>query len=106
MLHQAFTFATQGTPNATSTTDHEWPACLACAVADRARERSGTKRSGVCVNCFDRYCWDYNGTISNDAISNGAISNGAFRVGGKGVNELRVVVASWAMLVFVLFVWN
>ncbi|KAF8138999.1 hypothetical protein EV363DRAFT_1315512 [Boletus edulis] len=39
------------------TTDPEWPACLACAIVDRARERAGETRSGVCESCFARYCW-------------------------------------------------
>ncbi|EIW85716.1 lysophospholipase [Coniophora puteana RWD-64-598 SS2] len=58
MLDQTFVLATQGYPaNASETTDSEWPACLACAVVDRARARAGTARSGVCESCLDRYCW-------------------------------------------------
>ena len=58
MLDQTFIIATQGYPaESTMTTDPEWPACLACAVVDRARERAGEARSGVCETCFARYCW-------------------------------------------------
>ena len=58
MLDQIFDIATQGYPaNASTTSDPEWPACLACAVVDRARERCGEARRGVCERCFARYCW-------------------------------------------------
>ena len=58
MLDQTFIIATQGYPaNSSMTTDPEWPACLACAIVDRARGRAGEARSGVCETCFARYCW-------------------------------------------------
>ncbi|KAG6373885.1 lysophospholipase [Boletus reticuloceps] len=58
MLDQIFVISTQGYPTSSSmTTDPEWPACLACAVVDRARERAGEARSGVCETCLARYCW-------------------------------------------------
>ncbi|KAG6373884.1 hypothetical protein JVT61DRAFT_6037 [Boletus reticuloceps] len=58
ILDQIFIIATQGYPaNSSMTTDPEWPACLACAIVDRARERAGETRSGVCACCFARYCW-------------------------------------------------
>ncbi|KNZ62368.1 hypothetical protein VP01_127g6 [Puccinia sorghi] len=38
--------------------DPRWPACLACAVADRSRYRLRAKRVGVCADCFARYCWN------------------------------------------------
>ncbi|TFK53593.1 lysophospholipase [Heliocybe sulcata] len=37
--------------------DDDWPACLACAVVDRARERLGAAREGICSTCMERYCW-------------------------------------------------
>ncbi|TDL15555.1 hypothetical protein BD410DRAFT_823041 [Rickenella mellea] len=76
MLDQVFTIATQGIPpsltsstnstkrhnnnndSSTGDKDPEWAACLACAIVDRARARSGVQRSGVCVGCMERYCWD------------------------------------------------
>lgn len=82
MLEQSFTFATQGRPNSTAAKDPEWPACLACAVTDRARQRSGTSRSGVCVDCFERYCWSEDG-IATTAGSKA--KNGYARVGVSGV---------------------
>ncbi|KAF8432983.1 lysophospholipase [Boletus edulis BED1] len=58
MLDQIFVISTQGYPASSSmTSDPEWPACLACAVVDRARERAGEARSGVCETCLARYCW-------------------------------------------------
>ncbi|KAI0792492.1 lysophospholipase [Abortiporus biennis] len=56
MLNQIFDVATQGIP-VNGTKDPEWPICLACAVVDRARARSGVRRSGVCSTCLSRYCW-------------------------------------------------
>ncbi|KAG6373883.1 acyl transferase/acyl hydrolase/lysophospholipase [Boletus reticuloceps] len=51
MLDQAFVIATQGYPASSNmTTDPEWPACLACAIVDRAGERAGQTRSGSAVD--------------------------------------------------------
>ncbi|OBZ76687.1 Lysophospholipase 2 [Grifola frondosa] len=54
MLAQTFDIATQGIAVETQShgetvwqKDPEWPACLACAVADRARRRINEERSGV-----------------------------------------------------------
>ncbi|KAF8189182.1 lysophospholipase [Mycena galopus ATCC 62051] len=62
MLKQTFDIATQGAiveiDGQTVDEDPEWGACLACAVVDRARERAGVVRSGVCEGCFARYCWE------------------------------------------------
>ncbi|KIK99016.1 hypothetical protein PAXRUDRAFT_133001 [Paxillus rubicundulus Ve08.2h10] len=72
MLDQTFIIATQGLPVDTSTsTDPEWPACLACAVVDRARERAGETRSGVCESCFARYCWNGSTLGANTQTSSG-----------------------------------
>ncbi|KAH9928016.1 lysophospholipase [Epithele typhae] len=57
MLDQSFALATQGIPTDAATRDPEWPACLACAVADRSRRALGVERSGVCTSCMERYCW-------------------------------------------------
>ncbi|KAH9851840.1 lysophospholipase [Lenzites betulinus] len=60
-LDQVFDIATQGIPGTsaagTPEKDPEWPACLACAVVDRARQKQNIARDGVCVSCFERYCW-------------------------------------------------
>ena len=53
---QSFDIATQGIPIDDTTKDPEWAACLACAVVDRARNKLGEQRSGVCKSCFARYC--------------------------------------------------
>lgn len=58
MLSQTFVIATQGYPENGAMKDPDWPSCLACAVVDRARERAGVARSGICSTCMDRYCWD------------------------------------------------
>ncbi|KAJ7789133.1 lysophospholipase [Mycena olivaceomarginata] len=58
MLAQSFDAATQGAVVGGALEDREWGACLACAVVDRARAREGVQRSGVCVGCFARYCWE------------------------------------------------
>lgn len=60
MINQTFVIATQGYPKYGATKDPEWPSCLACAVVDRARERAGVARRGICTTCMDRYCWNGN----------------------------------------------
>ncbi|OBZ65137.1 Lysophospholipase 1 [Grifola frondosa] len=64
MLEQTFDIATQGIPLEASFRGHRglgkdphWPACLACAVVDRARRRVKKERVGVCAQCMERYCW-------------------------------------------------
>lgn len=58
MLDEITMIATQGLPvNSSLAFDPDWPACLACAMVDRVRAKSGTQRSGVCESCFSRYCW-------------------------------------------------
>ena len=60
MLDQAFDIATTGIPSSIgghAQKDPLWPACLACAVVDRARRDLGLARSGVCKSCMKKYCW-------------------------------------------------
>ena len=63
ILDQTFGIATQGIPVNGTAADPEWPSCLACAVVDRARAKAASgnwslfERSGVCQQCFDRYCY-------------------------------------------------
>ncbi|KAG2125810.1 lysophospholipase [Suillus clintonianus] len=58
-LDQTYMIAMQGnSADPSSAIDPEWPACLACAVVDRARNRTGADRSGICCSCFERYCWN------------------------------------------------
>ncbi|OAX38862.1 hypothetical protein K503DRAFT_717526 [Rhizopogon vinicolor AM-OR11-026] len=70
MLSQTFVIATQGYPDDGATKDPDWPSCLACAIVDRARERAGEARSGICSTCMNRYCW--NGSTLTTATSGGA----------------------------------
>ncbi|OAV93288.1 hypothetical protein PTTG_09545 [Puccinia triticina 1-1 BBBD Race 1] len=37
--------------------DPLWPICLSCAVTDRARAKQNLDRTGLCQDCFTRYCW-------------------------------------------------
>ncbi|KAF9226992.1 hypothetical protein BS17DRAFT_697035 [Gyrodon lividus] len=93
MLDQTFVIATQGFPATTSTpTDPEWPACLACAVVDRARERAGETRSGVCESCFARYCWDGSTLDVSTQTSSGTRAIGAVS-GPRGGLGLALSVA-------------
>ncbi|KAG2123253.1 lysophospholipase catalytic domain-containing protein [Suillus clintonianus] len=89
-LNQTFTIATQGNPaNASSAIDLEWPACLACGVVDRARNRSGVERSGVCSGCFERYCWNgstYGLEVTSDADT--LYVNSGLRVAGVVATSL------------------
>jgi lysophospholipase len=98
MLQQSFTLATQGRPkrSSNSLTDPAWPACLACAVADRARGRSGTKRAGVCVDCFERYCW------TGDSVGAGSGAKSSSGHGGKVVNGFLETVMLALLALFVL----
>ncbi|CAL1698539.1 unnamed protein product [Somion occarium] len=61
IFDQSFDIATQGIPVLNMfgyiEKDPEWPICLACAVVDRMRLKSGAQRSGICASCLDRYCW-------------------------------------------------
>ncbi|KAJ6538742.1 lysophospholipase catalytic domain-containing protein [Mycena sp. CBHHK59/15] len=70
IMGQGFTFATQGISNGTVVRDENWPACLACAVTDRARDRSGAAREGVCASCFERYCWGAQGAVTGNGTAN------------------------------------
>ncbi|KAG6373882.1 lysophospholipase [Boletus reticuloceps] len=96
MLDQTFVIATQGYPASSSMTiDPEWPACLACAIVDRARERAGQTRSGVCESCFARYCW------SGSTLSVNTTSGGEVIVSGSGARwflTLAVAVGIWASM--------
>lgn len=76
MLDQTWAIATQGISNSSSgEADPMWPVCLACAIVDRARNRTGLTREGACIICFERYCWSdeqTSGTMVLDII--GAMS--------------------------------
>lgn len=79
-LDGAFDVATRGFPSDSSAGgDALWPVCLACAVVDRARERAGNAREGVCNDCFARYCWD--------GVEAGASAGGGGGSGGGKKNR-------------------
>lgn len=68
MLEQTWAIATQGIPESSAgDADPMWPACLACAVVDRARDKSGIERTGTCSSCFDKYCWQQGESSTNAA---------------------------------------
>jgi lysophospholipase len=48
---------------ANASVDAQWPACLGCAILARSFNRTKTEFPAVCVDCFDRYCW--NGTVNS-----------------------------------------
>jgi len=104
-IDQAFDISTQGVNGS----DPEWGACLACAVVDRARARTGVQRDGVCNSCFERYCWNDNGTsIGGNSTGNGGgnstgngAGNGTTGGGGSGSNaagKSRVANMHWTLL--------
>lgn len=89
-LDQTYTIATQGNPaNASSSIDLEWPACLACGIVDRARNRTGVERSGICSSCFERYCWN-GSTYGLEATSgaSGLHADGRWRLAGAVATSL------------------
>ena len=48
---------------ANASVDAQWPACMGCAILSRSFHRTKTEFPAVCVDCFDRYCW--NGTVNS-----------------------------------------
>lgn len=72
VLDEMFVIATQGFPNGSQTSDSEWPACLACAVVDRVRAKQNIERSGICSDCFNRYCWN---ASQSTLATNGSTGN-------------------------------
>ncbi|KAL2130389.1 hypothetical protein VTI74DRAFT_6534 [Chaetomium olivicolor] len=48
---------------ANASVDAHWPACLGCAILSRSFHRTKTGLPAVCVDCFNRYCW--NGTVNS-----------------------------------------
>ncbi|KIJ62090.1 hypothetical protein HYDPIDRAFT_30641 [Hydnomerulius pinastri MD-312] len=97
ILDQSYLIGTQGYPaDASEAEDPEWPACLACAVVDRARNRTGVARSGICSTCLERYCWN-GSTVGLVATTTGGASG--LRVpGGQGMSGF-VVSALLSVLV-------
>lgn len=92
MLDQVHAVATQGIPaNETESSDLVWPACLACAIVDRARNRTGVARSGVCESCFGRYCW-------NDSIATAAGPNISTSGSSSGNGATSVMVGADGLL--------
>lgn len=92
MLDQTFIIATQGYPaNSSTPTDPQWPACLACAVVDRARERAGEARSGVCESCFARYCWDGSTLAAATSPTSGSLRAVSGQRGGLVLALIGVV---------------
>lgn len=57
-------FVSNGREQVGQSADKGWSECLACAILQRARERSGDivgYGDGRCRDCFQSYCW--NGTV-------------------------------------------
>ena len=54
IFDNSFNAFTQGN----GTLDHEWSACLGCAVVERSLEKLGMRRTRQCERCFKKHCWD------------------------------------------------
>lgn len=98
MLDETFAIALQGNPalgeSINANVDPDWPACLACAVVDRARNRSGVARSGICETCFSEYCW--NGTeVTTSSSGKGSGS-------GSNSGTSKMVMGGWTAAVAVV----
>lgn len=97
MLEQTWAIATQGYPASSSgDADPMWPACLACAVVDRQRDRSGAKREGTCVSCFDKYCWSEESEGGGKSGA-GRIASASSKLGPLG-SVLAMVFTALVML--------
>ena len=72
-------------PLGQSKKDEQWPACLACAVVERKRQYRNMERSGVCEECFERYCW--NGADTFDFAKEAA--KHPDKIAGAGRRRLR-----------------
>ena len=54
-----------------------WMQCLACALMQRSKERSGLGLDTTCQSCFNQYCW--NGTVSTTSTGIAAPGGGNFQ---------------------------
>lgn len=59
IVQNGYAVATMGN----GTSDAKWPVCVGCAVLSRSLERTKTTVPAVCLDCFERYCWD--GTVNS-----------------------------------------
>ncbi|KII94539.1 hypothetical protein PLICRDRAFT_33337 [Plicaturopsis crispa FD-325 SS-3] len=100
ILDQTFVIATQGfpDPNSGAQVDAEWPACLACAVVDRARNRTGAARSGVCASCFGRYCWNATSATTVGGSTSKSAGEVTARVSAVGVGGVVAAVLGSVVL--------
>lgn len=46
-----------------ATVEHQWPACVGCAILHRSFGKSNTSIPDACSKCFEEFCWD--GTIDD-----------------------------------------
>ncbi|KAL9084882.1 MAG: hypothetical protein Q9165_007835 [Trypethelium subeluteriae] len=84
---------------ANGTRDHEWPACVGCAILSRSADRTGTRLPQVCQDCFSRYCWD--GTVNSTEPAgqyDPSMIVGATKVAGAGRVGVSMVAAGAALL--------
>jgi lysophospholipase len=84
-----------------------WPACLACAVLQRAKERAGVPMGDQCQKCFQEYCWD--GTLNTTLNAYNPVlrsDNATFQTAGqagtpparKSGAEIVRISTSWGLL--------
>jgi lysophospholipase len=58
LLENGNNVASSGIPRSRSNPIPAWGTCLACAVAERSRQRLGIAQTSVCTSCFNAYCWE------------------------------------------------
>jgi len=60
------------------TVDVTWATCMACAVVEGARGKTGVDRTSACDVCFKRYCWDgVEDTVDTSATDTTRVKSGA-----------------------------
>ncbi|KAL0261409.1 Lysophospholipase 1 [Diplodia seriata] len=63
MVENGYDVVTMGN----GTLDAQWPTCVGCAIMSRSWNRTGTTVPDVCMDCFNKYCW--NGDVNSTATT-------------------------------------
>ena len=73
IFDRSYALASRGYVNETDASltqaDAQRGTCVACAAVERARARSGHKRTAACEACFERYCFTGGGSKSSSSLS-------------------------------------
>ncbi|CUM63410.1 uncharacterized protein PRCAT00000985001 [Priceomyces carsonii] len=88
MIQNGFDIATR----LNNTIDHEWAACVGCAVVRREEERRGIKQTSQCQQCFKRYCWDGKVSMNKKFVppvnfTDNGLTNGSTVFYGKSLSK-------------------